>query len=404
MKNNLFYRLGCFFLDAFALVYYLIYGDDREKIYLIPGGTLNISFDAQNIPKSINFLGEGEIESTYLVDKDTNDYNAVLLRIYLLEEEGFLKTSDSIKRANLSRLASYEAKLNRDFFRWAQGEIKYLNLFNILRYPGLRKFKTGNKDFKVSENYPKVLDGLSLNEDELSDITYYSHLVTRYVFDKVKKEKLVNDSTDKKYLYLVKFDEEIENSSVKSQVAYWEGLNNMTITTVPELYMEKLRNLITDSIQLNYLENRYRKVILTKKGKTSPKFSFINQDEKLVALDDLKGKLVYIDVWATWCLPCLKEIPHLDTLQKDYSNKNIVFVSIAWEDNRERWEKVIKEKEMGGIQLFSKNKDADFFIDYTISGVPRFILLDQNLDIIDASAKRPSDQSLRQQLDELLEQ
>lgn len=396
--------LGSKTLNLNKGVYYLNYGDDREKIYLVPGGMFNISFDAQNIPKSIKFKGKGAIESSYLIEKDTNDYNAVLLRTYLLEEEDFLKTTDSIKQSNLSRLASYESNLNKDFLKWAEGEIKYQHLFNIQRYSMLRKFKGGFKDFEVSESYPDVLNNLNLDEAELSDIFYYTNLIQSYIREKNRKEGEENDSTDLKYAFLLKLDETVQNSKVKSQVSYRQALHYMTKTEVPELFMEKIRDLMTDSIQLNYIEDIFRKIILTQKGKPSPGFSFKNKNGEMIALSDLKGNVVYLDIWATWCVPCKKELPYLDSLQNDYANKNIAFVSIAWEDNKVRWRNFIEEKEIRGIQLFADNSDAPFFIDYSVrgSGIPRFILLDQNLNILDATAKRPSDESLRKQLDELL--
>ena len=104
------------------------------------------------------------------------------------------------------------------------------------------------------------------------------------------------------------------------------------------------------------------------KGKASPSFeNFENYKGGTTSLSDLKGKYVYVDVWATWCGPCKKEIPFLKEVESQYHGKNIEFVSISVDDGRgfkaktkelaleaskKGWRKMIAEKEMGGIQLF----------------------------------------------------
>src|SRR5690606_22180824 len=75
-------------------------------------------------------------------------------------------------------------------------------------------------------------------------------------------------------------------------------------------------------------------------GSPSPEFIYPDINGKDVALSDLKGKLVYIDVWATWCVPCLQEIPSLKKLESDYHGKDIYFVSMSVDQKKdfEKWQ------------------------------------------------------------------
>jgi thiol-disulfide isomerase/thioredoxin len=133
------------------------------------------------------------------------------------------------------------------------------------------------------------------------------------------------------------------------------------------------------------------------KGKVAPKFvNYEKPDRETVSLDDLKGKYVYIDVWATWCNPCLAEIPSLQKLEKDYHDKNIQFVSISIDkrDDYFTWTDMIEEKNLGGLQLYA-NEDKEFPKAYRISSIPRFILIDPDGNIVDADAPRPSEPKLR---------
>jgi len=140
------------------------------------------------------------------------------------------------------------------------------------------------------------------------------------------------------------------------------------------------------------------------KGTPSPKFTnYENYNGGTTSLDDLKGKFVYIDVWATWCGPCKVEIPHLKEIEKEFHGKNIAFVSISVdkEGAHEAWRKMIAEKEMGGIQLFA-GTDYKFAEDYQIDGIPRFILIDDKGNIVNQDAPRPSDPKLKDILNDLL--
>ncbi|PCI11959.1 MAG: redoxin [Flavobacteriaceae bacterium] len=158
---------------------------------------------------------------------------------------------------------------------------------------------------------------------------------------------------------------------------------------------------------IDYLEKnytlKYAAAINFAKGKPSPKFNnFENYDGSTTSLDDLKGKFVYIDVWATWCGPCKQQIPYLKKVEAAYHGKNIEFVSISTDRKNKynAWRKMIKNKEMGGIQLFAGD-DYSFSQAYQINSIPRFILIDPEGNIVDANAPRPSDPNLTKLFDSL---
>ena len=154
-----------------------------------------------------------------------------------------------------------------------------------------------------------------------------------------------------------------------------------------------------------YFKNNYNSNKKIAKGRPSPKFeNYIDIKGGKKSLDSFKGKYVYIDVWATWCGPCIREIPALDKLEKEYHSKNIAFVSIStdesrrsggsWEAAEKKWSNFVKDRNMSGIQLWS-GKDTRFQQEYQINGIPRFILIDPQGNIVDANAPRPSDPRLK---------
>ncbi len=147
-------------------------------------------------------------------------------------------------------------------------------------------------------------------------------------------------------------------------------------------------------------------------GTPSPIFvNYENHKGGTTSLSDLKGKYVYVDVWATWCGPCKREIPSLKEIEQKYHGKNIEFVSISIDDERRSgtpekahnaWKTMVAEKELGGTQLFSdKAWQSDFIKGYQISGIPRFILIDPEGNILSADAPRPSNIKLIAMFDKL---
>lgn len=141
------------------------------------------------------------------------------------------------------------------------------------------------------------------------------------------------------------------------------------------------------------------------KGKASPDFDYENYKGGKTKLSDLKGKYVYIDLWATWCGPCRAEIPYLQKIEEKYHGKNIEFVSISIDKakDNEKWKKFVADKNLGGVQLFAdKDWESEFVTSYGVTGIPRFILIDPKGNIVNPDAERPSSPELQTQLDALL--
>lgn len=142
-----------------------------------------------------------------------------------------------------------------------------------------------------------------------------------------------------------------------------------------------------------YDDKQYIKNTLAK-GKVSPKFfNFESNDGRKISLDDFKGKYVYIDIWATWCVPCIKQFPYLKKLEEKYhNNKDLVFLSLSIDsqENKDEWKEMILDEELIGIHLISDNKaNSDFFEAYKVTGIPRFILVDPQGNIVDAELPSP---------------
>ena len=166
-----------------------------------------------------------------------------------------------------------------------------------------------------------------------------------------------------------------------------------------------------DTMHANMLQQNIAEEKL-KRGNLAPEFlNYENDAGGTSSLKDFKGNYVYIDVWATWCRPCIAQIPYLKKLEEEYKNKNITFVSIStdddrrssgsWEKAHDKWKNMVKQKNLTGTQLWSGKDNTRFSQEYMIRGIPRFILIDPKGNIVDSDAKRPTDPSIRTLLNEL---
>ncbi|HRL17539.1 MAG TPA: TlpA disulfide reductase family protein, partial [Prevotella sp.] len=121
----------------------------------------------------------------------------------------------------------------------------------------------------------------------------------------------------------------------------------------------------------------------------SPMFKGVDVNGKEMTLRDFRGKYIYIDMWATWCGPCQKELPFLKKLEEKFKGRNIVFVGLSIDQDKAKWAARVKSGALSGTQLYI-GKGSKFQSDYRISGIPRFILLDPNGRIVNPDMTRPS--------------
>lgn len=150
---------------------------------------------------------------------------------------------------------------------------------------------------------------------------------------------------------------------------------------------------------------QYEKELHKNVGQPGLEFTYNDVNDKPVSFNDFRGKYVYIDVWATWCGPCKKEIPFLKELEHEYREKDIVFMSVSVDElkDKQKWKDFVKNENLKGVQLMAdKAFKSAIAKNYEINAIPRFLLFDKEGKIISIDAYRPSNPKLRNQLNRLL--
>lgn len=140
------------------------------------------------------------------------------------------------------------------------------------------------------------------------------------------------------------------------------------------------------------------------KGNKATDIILTDINGKQHCLSDYWNQVLYIDIWATWCAPCRKEIPALQKLEEHYKeNKKVKFISISVDANAKQWKDMVVKEKLQGQQFNLNSKESGVFMNsWGISSIPRFIILKKDGIIYDADALRPSDSSIIGTIDGLV--
>lgn len=170
------------------------------------------------------------------------------------------------------------------------------------------------------------------------------------------------------------------------------------ITTIEESLRTDLRQTEQqiDSVTNNHPYN----------GKAAPVFTFEEVNGKQICLSELRGKYVMIDIWATWCGPCKKQIPFMKEVERQLKGSDIVFVSLSSDEQKEKatWQGMVKDLQPGDINLIATQGFNDPFIQhYKLEYIPHFMLIGPDGRMISYSCRKPRDPLFIMYLKQLLE-
>lgn len=117
-----------------------------------------------------------------------------------------------------------------------------------------------------------------------------------------------------------------------------------------------------------------------KKGGPAPDFSLKDMSGKLVRLSELKGKVVLIEFWATWCPPCKMAVPELNELQAEHANSNLVIIGISIDEDRKLLEDFMEDNEILYTVLYDDN---GIFENYGVYTVPTALVIDVQGNVVE---------------------
>ncbi len=163
---------------------------------------------------------------------------------------------------------------------------------------------------------------------------------------------------------------------------------------------EKLLETLTRqySLPILYL-NIFRARSASITGTPFPNVTLVDREGNSIDFGKYKGKYVYVDLWASWCGPCVREVPYLQQLEKEMADSNIAFVSISTDSGKAQWLKKMDQLNMHGNQLLDNSGDLTKKLN--IRGIPHFLIYDPDGNLYMYNAPRPSNPETKKLLESL---
>jgi thiol-disulfide isomerase/thioredoxin len=394
-------------------------GDDFQTLYLTPGDELTIHYDTTG--NQVRFEG---------TSADANHY---LAQEVLIWQQSGLYENEISAETFLARLDSTKNKIS-DFLRHYQDStalsaaigtlFKHRYELSLLmakqRFFWNNYFAAENKEIPgaISSVWKEIPFDSTLLRTAMptyASVLYFYLYMHKYpsVYPKgVSKTEVGSISKNFPFLAYEKIKE------VSPPPAFQEffqakildySLASFGITPAIDSFYTQFKQHYPSSEYQSSVETQYQKWAALLPGKVAPDIRGINSDGKEFSLSDLRGKVVYVDIWATWCGPCKGEFPYAKKIKKQFEgNDRVAFLYVSVDQEVEEWKKYLrKNQDMTGIHI-NQNPEADanssVYKKYMIWGIPRYFLIDQQGRIVSVMAARPSSGEVEREIRKVLAQ
>lgn len=388
-----------------AGIYTLTANKSSLYLYLFGDIQLHIEADAEHLMTSVMVSGQNTQENVYLAQK-AKIYAPVVSNapaFYALEEAEFLDRVAALFAENSSLLAQSQ-NLKPEFRRLEAKQILHGIQPYYVNYKFMHSYYTKSNVPKAKATEAKLIsyDAISVNEEEF----FFSALFRGIKFDKFHKEfkqKSDKNPSQAKSLIEAAMAQE-QNTAIRDFLLKNLSRDIKTQKGKDKYLFDAIIALSNDEKFKTELSGKMKTMGTFVNGSAAPSFTLPDQNGQDISLEDFKGKYVFIDFWATWCKPCIAEIPSLKIVEEKFKDKNIVFLSISVDTPKdtEKWKKFLNDKQIKGIQLIGdKGWESKISKDYLIQSIPRFVLIDTDGFLIDIDAPRPSEAKLTRMLNRL---
>jgi alkyl hydroperoxide reductase/ thiol specific antioxidant/ mal allergen len=379
--------------------YYLVENPAvQTPLYLANGTNMELTLN-EEVSKTM-VSGSQTKQTQYLIERNSfiNDrINGADSNLFGQKPQEFKENVKAFFAELDKKLKAYgfDEEFVKNQEKWTNYKfIEYLTIF-----PTYHRYTSGNEAILPDDFYAER-DGIDYdNAEEFRTIDTYRDLV------RSKFYTIINNPNDAENIK--KFISEVnalKSDNIRADLAKGTFQLISPSSTVNKEIFDFINKNVTDEKVKEAAKKAYDVATKLIPGSPSPKFSnYENFNGGTTSLDDFKGKVTYIDIWATWCLPCRGEIPALKELEKKFHGKDVAFVSISIDQNKDEWKEFVKSEDLKGVQLFAENAfESQFIQDYGIRQIPTFIIIDKEGKIVNADAPRPSSDEITGLLEGLL--
>ncbi|MCK0132145.1 TlpA family protein disulfide reductase [Flavobacteriaceae bacterium F08102] len=365
-------------------------------LYLKPGDSVHIITDANDLNSKTEFHGNinDDIAFTIEEEKRFNDYKHKFLRnwydVSQRKPKDFIKSVENLYNEKMAFLKEFQKSnsLSEELINFYKANAFSSLISSKINYPKTYATYNEGSTLILPDDYFDFLESVRLQEDIPQNGIGYFYNLKSYLTKKYEIYQNISSEPVDFYDWI--------STELPEKIRYQYMAYSLAGDFSKRLY-EAFNENCPYPEMAKVVREKYQHLEGMLEGSEAPNVTFETIDGTKVMLNELRGKYTYIDLWATWCGPCIKEIPSLQKVEKLYHGKNIQFVSVSFdsEKDHDKWVHYVKNNGLTGLQFIaSKETHTILSKQYNIKTIPRFILLDPDGKIIDATAPFPSDPAL----------
>lgn len=403
------------------------------RVIVHPGDSLYVEFDGSTnkrteIFKTSKYFGESAESnkqlSKYLLGYFENHPNFEVLEKYerLLSPADYILFQDSIRHSMELRRDQFikEHAPNEEVIRWINSSIWVDYCEFLFQYP--RKHRDYNElpfAWNVDDSYWSFLDSVPnldletlIYSNSRAFINQYLHF---YIWETARRNAGSISMSNADSLLIQAILELTPDEGLIRQLTFNEYVNSRFSKydlTVFENYKAEIHDVITEAYLIEPINLRYlalREIIEKPVFAKDIEVNTISDASASAIWDrilaDGKDRVIYIDCWATWCSPCIGEIPSSNQMMEEFRDKNVEFVFLCLDSEENKWRYVLADKQFEGQHYFLNDAQGAYFKELLdIRGFPTYVIIDQSGRIVrSGSDLRPSHESTKTIIKEMIE-
>ncbi len=395
-------------------------------IYTFPGDSLTITFDS--LPHFEGKSGKDNAAFFQFNVGHSSTYKPENLKSQILA-----KTIDQYEiwlyeqRYGQNMWLSHQ-DVSPDLKLYLEAAIRYNYWEGLFAYP-IEKANAATQGFvtPIPATMTEGFDANTLNELKLLEVESYRHFLVYYITyltsesNQFRKFTDMGTSTERKNAQAynnLKGENAVyiaakflsENATKMSEPVLKHQLTLLDEQDTKKHYVKYVAGIIKTALADMPKPEKANEQAEKKSssGKSEYPFVLTDMDGKSVTLESFKGKVVYMDFWASWCGPCRMMFPYSKQLHEklsDKQKKQIAFVYVSIDATPEAWKGAVQQMQLtNGVNLLSQgNWQSEVVKYFKINSIPRYMIFDKKGNLADSNAKRPADPAMLEDLLKLLE-